>query len=938
MVALKIVRPDRLAAAIPERRQAALQRFHAEIQAAACLEHAHIVPVYEVGEIGEQPYFSMRYIQGQTLDERLQAGPLDGRAAAELLIPLARAVHFAHSHGVLHRDLKPRNVLIDAAGQPFVTDFGLARTREADSHLTQSGEILGTPSYMSPEQASGAAELSSASDIYSLGATLYELIAGRPPFCAASVAETLRQVIHEEAVPPRRLNAAIDRDLETICLRCLRKDARQRFQTAADLADELERYRRGEPILSRPISVAARTVAWCRRNPQQAGLILAITAVLMLGTVVSSAFALRNRRLADAEIKLRLEAVEAERRQKQLTDQARQDRDQAIQNAFLADMRLADRALEVGQHGRVEDLLLAHVPRAGQRDLRSWVWYWNLARSRHQVTRLQDRGAPIRDLRISPDGGWIGALIGPTFCAWETDTAEVQLDWTDLEDPARFAWSPDGSRVAIVSPQTLTVYNVADRSICWQAEYGGCVFWSLSWSPTGDWLASPAENRSVHIWDAATGQQTTVIEVPDYPLAVDWRPAGDRLAIACRKHLLVWDLPERRRVADREFPGWEGPFTVAWSPDGQSIAYGAGHADFLVEIWDTGRDVVQPLRGHIDDVSAVMWSPDGRQLASSSLDRTVRIWDATEAKLVRVFDGHRRRVTHLAWSAGGRQLYSAGDDGVINVWQLEQLDSPPAILSGHEGGVERIKWSPDGMRLASSGLDRSVFVWDVRTRRRVVEIQRPGAPGESSGRVAWRPDGQQLAVTEHPADAMKMEIVLYDGQLGERQTRLADVPFLADDVEWSPDGRFVAASGESSSVLVFDASSGAAVHRWAASARALWTLPGALAVSSWRYAARPTRCKFGTWRRAGCVWCWDNAVEKPRIASAGAPTVEASPRQAVKGSFRSGTWRVRLSDANCGDIAGAWWRSIGVPTAVYWPAVAKTVKSAFGRLPPQRNS
>ena len=190
-----------------------------------------------------------------------------------------------------------------------------------------------------------------------------------------------------------------------------------------------------------------------------------------------------------------------------------------MQNAYLADMRLADRALEVDQHGRVEDLLLAHVPLAGQRDLRCWVWYWHLARSRQQVMRLQDRGDPIRDLRITPDGGRIAALIGPRFRGWETATAEVQLDWTDLEDPWRFAWSPDGSLAAIVNPQTLTMYNVADRSICWQGKHCGCVFWSLRWSPTGNWLATAAENRTVSIWDAETGQQSTVIEVPDHPLA-----------------------------------------------------------------------------------------------------------------------------------------------------------------------------------------------------------------------------------------------------------------------------------------------------------------------------------------------------------------------------------------------------------------------------------
>jgi WD40 repeat protein/predicted Ser/Thr protein kinase len=814
IVALKIIRPDRLATAVSGQQQKVIERFRAEAQAVAQLEHDNILPLYDVGEINGRPFFSMRHVEGRGLEEVLRNGPMPDLAAAAILEPVARAVHYAHSRGLVHRDIKPRNILLDGNGRPYVTDFGLAKSLASGQELTQTLEVLGTPAYMSPEQALGQSELGPATDIYSQGATLYELITGRPPFRAASVAETLRQVIHDEPVSPRRLNPAVHRDLETICLKCLQKEPRHRIESAAQLADELQRFQRGEPILSRPISFTARGASWCRRNPQQAGLVLAVTVVLMLGTVVSSAFAVRNRRLADSERELREEAEDAGQQQKRLAEQARRDRDQAVRNAYLADMRLIDRALEAGQHGRVEDLLAAHLPQAGQQDLRGWVWYWQLARSRLQVTRLHDRGPPIRDLQVSPDRSRVAVLQGEVFRCWDTATTEPTIDWAGLADANVFAWSPDASQVAVVNSETLTVYSLADQSIVWQRDHGGGSFSSLDWSRNGNWLAGADGDRSVCIWDARTGEETANIEVPDRLYAVDWRPDGERLAIACRKHLLVWGLSERGFAAEKEFPGWEGPFTVAWSPEGRRIAYGAGHADFPVEIWDVGRDVVQTLRGHVDEVWAVRWSPDGSQLASGGYDRTIRIWDATNGQLIQVLDGHRRQVKHLDWSGDGSRLYSAGDDGLVNVWRMNEPDSLAVLLGQHKEAVERVKWSPDGTRLVSAGWDQSVFAWNVRTGRRVVEIQRPG--GHSSGPAAWRFDGRQLAVSQRLAETMKSEIVLYDALLGECQGRLAEVPFLTDEVEWSPDGRFVAVSGESSLVYVFDVSKGTKLHCWQA--------------------------------------------------------------------------------------------------------------------------
>ncbi len=236
-----------------------VQRFQREAEAAANLDHPNVVPIYEVGEHQGQHYFSMKLIEGGSLASRSM--PLPGRQAAELVATVARAVHHAHQRGVLHRDLKPGNILLDAQGQPHVTDFGLARRVDGGQH-TRTGSIVGTPSYMPPEQARGEKVLTTGVDVYSLGAILYEMLTGRPPFRAATPLDTLLQVLDRDTEPPRKVDPRIDRDLETICLKCLEKDAARRYDSAAALAEDLQRWLNGEPIRARPTMAVERLVKW----------------------------------------------------------------------------------------------------------------------------------------------------------------------------------------------------------------------------------------------------------------------------------------------------------------------------------------------------------------------------------------------------------------------------------------------------------------------------------------------------------------------------------------------------------------------------------------------------------------------------------------------------------------------------------------------------
>src|SRR6058998_777111 len=265
IVALKVISLGQWAST------AHLKRFRLEAEAAARLEHPGIVPIHEVGERDGSCYFSMKFVEGGQLDEVIRRTPMSIRQAAELIANVARTVHYAHEHGILHRDIKPGNILLDAKGEPHLTDFGLARLVETESTMTRTLEVLGTPSYMAPEQAVGNnAQFTSATDVYGLGAVLYQLLTDHPPFAGGTTFETVRLVLDTEPRPPRLLNPKIDRDLSTICLKCLEKDPKRRYSSALALAEDLERWLKHEPIQARHTGIFTRGKKWVRRNPTSA--------------------------------------------------------------------------------------------------------------------------------------------------------------------------------------------------------------------------------------------------------------------------------------------------------------------------------------------------------------------------------------------------------------------------------------------------------------------------------------------------------------------------------------------------------------------------------------------------------------------------------------------------------------------------------------------
>src|SRR5262245_35441614 len=322
VVALKVIRPDLLAGMSPEQRHEAVKRFMTEARAAARLGHQNIVPVFEVGEVDGRPFYSMQYVEGASLADLIAIVPLEPRRAAAYLEQVARAVHEGHRHAILHRDLKPANFLVDSAtDRVFVADFGLAKLAQEGGEGTRTGAVMGTPPYMSPEAAQDSARVTMASDVYSLGATLYALLTGHPPFPGKEPdAVKLRRVIEEEPAPPRRLRPELPRDLETICLKCLHKDPYKRYASADELAGRLRLFLEGRPIPDRPTGKVERLWRWCRRNPALAAALTVAAALLLGGTGVSSYFALAEAEQARA-------AVAASTELKQSNTELRQARD-----------------------------------------------------------------------------------------------------------------------------------------------------------------------------------------------------------------------------------------------------------------------------------------------------------------------------------------------------------------------------------------------------------------------------------------------------------------------------------------------------------------------------------------------------------------------------------------------------------------------------------
>jgi WD40 repeat protein/serine/threonine protein kinase len=816
-VALKMILAGSYAA--PAQRD----RFLAEARAVARLHHPNIVQIYEIGEHDGRPYFSLEFVEGGSLDRKLAGTPQPPREAANLVAILARAMQAAHETGIVHRDLKPANVLMTAQGTPKITDFGLAKDLEEQSGQTQTGAIMGTPSYMAPEQASGRVrEIGPHSDVYALGVILYEMLTGRPPFKGTSVLDTLGLVRSVEAVPPSRLQPKIPRDLEIICLKCLEKEPRKRYGGASHLAEELDRFLRGEPIQARPVGSAERLWRWCRRHPLEAALVAAVILSLLGGLAASlylmdqahtdAAIARQNEKRAQDESERAdrnareskanaARATQNEQTAAREAHNARRSESAARRSQYISDMNLAQQALESGDVVRALELLKTHVPEPGQEDFRGFEWHYLWKLGHNDLASLPWPDGDVRAVAVSRDGALLAAGGG----------------------------SPGAGEVRL--------WDLAGRKELRTLKGHRSIVTAVAFAPGGRLLASAggAVNQpgEVKLWDLATGQPlATLAGKLDPVTSLAFSPDGATLLTGTAKLIpgagspsdryfhvdftrvstrqggvLLWDIASRK--VRTTLPGVTGDvLSVAWSPDGKTVA--AGTAEGKVLLWHTASgQAAVILRAQIGYVWSLAFAPDGKTLAAAcgrwNEPGELKLWDMDTKQERRTLRGHKGGVTALTYAPDGKTLASGGWDRLIKLW--DERGTELATVYGSTGYVWGLGFAPDNRTLVSCNWNwtplggRAIKLWDIRRQRTFAPLPR-NAGFQVGEYIRTAFDARSVAMVEGSARA----VGVWDAATGQKR---ATIPFHGGrTVALSPDGLWLAVGGFWAETHLCDAATG----------------------------------------------------------------------------------------------------------------------------------
>ncbi len=666
----------------------------------ARLQHPQVVQIFRIGDHEGRTYLEMEFVEGGSLADRLDGTPLPAVAAARLIESLARAVHHAHLRGIIHRDLKPANILLTSENVPKLTDFGLAKSLEDDDGLTRTNSIIGSPSYMAPEQAVGTGyRVGPGTDVYALGAILYELLTGRPPFRAATIFQTLEQVKSADPAPPSRLQPALPVDIETIALKCLQKEPARRYANAEALADDLCRFARGEPILARPVGTVARVLKWAQRHPMTAGLAIAsaVSTVLLIGVLAAANLAIRHKqeqilealrreRLVRSELALTNERLAAQKRQ---TEEALQRKTVALeernddllrkrQASYFQRVALADAEHRAGREDRARQLLDACPV-----DLRGWEWRVLKNSLTSQPSAFIGHTSEVWDAVLSPDGRTLASAgFDNTVRIWDVATRE--LKHTLLGHEARVysvSFDRDGTRLVSASAdRTSIIWDVPNGRLLHVLRGHSDNVRCASFSPDGHLIVTGSWDGTLRIWAAQTGRSLFV-----YPTGAGWitrvafGPDGRWIAVGgASGHAEVWEYATGRRI--QSFELHSGPvLSVSFSPDGLRVASTSNDAGFgVVKIWEvlSGREIL-----HIEDPTGlherVVFSPDGRRLATSGWTGLVKIWDASSGREVLSLRGHSDRVWGVAFSPDGETLVSASADRTILLWNARSSRKLP---------------------------------------------------------------------------------------------------------------------------------------------------------------------------------------------------------------------------------------------------------------------
>jgi WD40 repeat protein/serine/threonine protein kinase len=763
--------------------KAVVARFEAERQALAMMDHPNIARVLDAGstETG-RPYFVMELVRGIKITDYCDQNNLPTLGRLALFIKICQAIQHAHQKGIIHRDIKPSNILVtlhDGVPVPKVIDFGIAKATEGrltDATVyTQLHQFIGTPAYMSPEQAEmSGLDIDTRSDIYSLGVLLYELLTGKTPFDANELMsqgiDEMRKTIREkdpvrpstklatlqaEELTTTAKRRSVDRskllhqlkgDLDWIVMKCLEKDRTRRYETANGLAFDIKRHLNNETVVARPPSSAYRFQKAFRRNKLVFAAAGAVLCALVLGIIattwqsVRATLAKKQALAAQAQEAVQRQAAEANE-QKAVAAQKAEAAEELIarQRAYASDMNVAKQALDANNLGRALDLLKRQIPQGNEKDLRGWEWryLWQQTRSDALFTVCQQSNE-IESLVVSADGKWLATGIEHKdgLFVYDLQTRQQVARLVPGENYVRAAFSPTEPLLAFASTKTrntLHLWNAATRKMTGEFPLeDDCA--GLAFSEDGRTLVT-ATIGNITVWSVSDGAKLHSYPTSDLSameVATSFAATAD-LSLAA---YASFPTPERLRVVDlrngKEL--WSAPASkqhitaLAFSSDGKTLASAAGFDESDIRLWDvaTGKPSEEKFEGHDRFVSSLVFWPDGKKLASSSGDQTIRIWDVASRKCLDVLHGHHLEVWRLALLPDNKTLLSASKDGQVCAWDTSVTHPRQARITIPGGTIYNWRFSPDSQSILTLDSNAQLTRWsgpDFQQREPLVDIK-----------------------------------------------------------------------------------------------------------------------------------------------------------------------------------------------------------------------